>query len=223
MGHGRVVENLHVCLGAFRPQRYAVTRSLALYSAAIVLADTEALAASQQVCREHRATGQQMYEVMLQSYLFLGFPRMLIAAEQLARSGSMPLPGSRDYRNIASDVQDWIQRGTQLCQRVYDSNYDTLKRRVEAIAPEVFLWMELEGYGKVLSRPGLDIVDREIAIVACLLVDHRPVQLHSHLRGAINVGAPRELISDVVSDLSSVAPEGYRSACEIMQKLGINT
>jgi 4-carboxymuconolactone decarboxylase len=221
MGHGRVVASLHACLGAFRPERYAATRSLALYSAAIVLADNDVLGASQRVCREHHATGRQMYEVVLQSYLFLGFPRMLIAAEQLARSGYNPEPGLRDSLSVTSDVQDWMLRGTQLCRQVYDSNYETLRARVEAMAPEVFMWMELEGYGKVLSRPGLDIVDREMAIVACLLMDHRPVQLHSHIRGAVNVGAPRELISKVVSDLSSVAPDGCRSAREIMQKLGI--
>jgi alkylhydroperoxidase/carboxymuconolactone decarboxylase family protein YurZ len=89
------------------------------------------------------------------------------------------------------------------------------------MAPEVFLWMELEGYGKVLSRPGLDVIDRELAIVACLMIEHRPAQLHSHIRGALNVGAPRELLGDVVSDLRTVAVEGYRSACGIIEKLGI--
>ena len=221
MGHSRAVENLHAGLGAFRPDRYAATRALALYSAAVALADAEVLVVAQQVCRHNRATGRQIYEVMLQSYLFLGFPRMLTAAEQLAKAGITPDIVLKNPRVTATDFQDWTERGTKLCRQVYDSNYDTLKARVEAMAPEVFLWMELEGYGKVLSRPGLDVIDREMAIVACLMIEHRPTQLHSHIRGAINVGAPHEMLCDVVSDLRTVAFEGCQAACEIMQKLGI--
>jgi len=221
MGHSRVVENFRACLETFRPERYSATRSLALYSTAIALADAEALVVAQHVCRHNSATGRQVYEVMLQSYLFLGFPRMLTAAEQLAKDGISSDMVSENHRVTATDFQDWTERGEQLCRRVYDSNYETLKARVEAMAPEVFLWMELEGYGKVLSRPGLEVIDREIAIVACLMIEHRPTQLHSHIRGAINVGAPREMLYDVVSDLRTVAVEGFQSACEIMQKLGI--
>ncbi|MCX6833957.1 MAG: carboxymuconolactone decarboxylase family protein [candidate division Zixibacteria bacterium] len=205
----------------FRPERYSATRSLALYSTAIVLANAEALVVAQHVCRHNNATSRQIYEVMLQSYLFLGFPRMLTAAEQLAKDGISSDLVSRNHRVTAADFQDWTERGEQLCRRVYDCNYETLKARVEAMAPEVFLWMELEGYGKVLSRPGLHVIDREMAIVACLMIEHRPAQLHSHIRGAINVGAPRELLCDVVSDLRTVATKGFRSACGIMEKLGI--
>ena len=221
MGQNRSVESLRAFLGAFRPERYTVTRSLALYAAAIALADVETLATTQQVCQDYRATDRQMYEVMLQSYLFLGFPRMLIAAEQLTKAGVTPDRETEDYRVSDSDVREWMERGARLCRRVYDGNYGALRNRVEAMAPEIFLWMELEGYGKVLSRPGLDIVDRELAIVACLMVEDRPIQLHSHVRGAINVGTPPEMLRDVVSDLGSIAPEGFRSVCEIMQKLGL--
>jgi 4-carboxymuconolactone decarboxylase len=221
MGRSRAVKNLHACLEAFRPERYAATRSLALYSTAIALADAEVMIAAQRVCRHNSATSWQMYEVMLQSYLFLGFPRMLIAAEQLLNAGIAPDIDLKDSRVTASEFLDWSERGAQLCRRVYDSNYGTLKARVEAMAPEVFLWMELEGYGKVLSRPGLNIIDREMAIVACLMIEHRPTQLHSHIRGALNVGVPQEMLCDVVTNHRAVAVEGYQSACEIMQKLEI--
>jgi 4-carboxymuconolactone decarboxylase len=81
--------------------------------------------------------------------------------------------------------------------------------------------MELDGYGKVLSRPGLDIVDREMAIVACLMVENREAQLHSHIRGALSVGASRELVDAVITDLAPIAPEGETSARAILRKLGV--
>jgi hypothetical protein len=52
--------------------------------------------------------------------------------------------------------------------------------------------MIVEGYGKVLGRPGLDAGDvRELCIVALLAVAGRAAQLYSHLRGALNAGARR--------------------------------
>ncbi|MEW5994266.1 MAG: carboxymuconolactone decarboxylase family protein, partial [Candidatus Zixiibacteriota bacterium] len=78
-----------------------------------------------------------------------------------------------------------------------------------------------EGYGKVLSRPGLGIIDRELAIVSCLVIDRREKQLHSHIRGAANVGASPELIRLVVEDLGEAAGSGYRLACDILNQLGI--
>ena len=46
-----------------------------------------------------------------------------------------------------------------------------------------------EGYGKVLARPGLALVVRELGIVALLALQDAPAQLYSHLRGALNAGA----------------------------------
>jgi len=221
MRNSPVRDHLEEYLRRFDPHRHPITRALSLYSASIAVADPLCLRLAQTVCRSHEASSEQLYEVMLQSYLFLGFPRMLVAAEQLAEAGLVPGPQNRSIRIGGDDVAAWLERGQTLCRRVYDSNYGTLKERVEKMAPEVFLWMELEGYGKVLSRPGLDIVDREMAIVACLIVENRPPQLHSHVRGALNVGAPRELIGDVVSDLAGITGEGHATACAVMKKLGL--
>jgi len=219
MRNSPVRDHFEKYLRRFDPHRYPTTRALSLYSASIAVADPPCLRLAQTVCRNHDASSEQLYEVMLQSYLFLGFPRMLVAAEQLAEAGLVPGPQNRSIRIGGDDVAAWLERGQALCRRVYDSNYETLKGRVEKMAPEVFLWMELEGYGKVLSRPGLDIVDREMAIVACLIVENRPPQLHSHVRGALNVGASRELLLDVVSDLAPMAEGGYATARRIIKKL----
>lgn len=219
MIRGRPCDKFIACLDAFSPVGHAATRSLALYSAAIALSDSESLRKAQQVCKNHGATVEQMYETVLQSYLFLGFPRMLTAAERLAEDGLTPLNRRASLTVDEGTVADWLVRGRTLCRRVYDSNYHALKSRVEAMAPEIFLWMELEGYGKILSRPGLDIVDRELAIVSCLIMENRPAQLHSHLRGAINVGAPHELIRDVVSDITPVVVEADEATVGILRRL----
>ena len=58
--------------------------------------------------------------------------------------------------------------------------------------------MLVEGYGKVLGRPGLPLLLRELCIIALLAAQHAPQQLYSHLRGALHIGAT---VADVARTL----------------------
>ncbi|MCP4685577.1 MAG: carboxymuconolactone decarboxylase family protein [bacterium] len=215
------VDSFRTRLESFEPESYAFSRAIAFYSAAITLADDPLMTTAMRAGLRRGVAGEQLYEVVLQSYLFLGFPRMLIAADSLNREiPDLELP--RPPLEIAADeTREWIDRGVELCKEVYDKNYNLLKSRVEGMAPEIFRWMVFEGYGKVLSRPGLEIVDREMAIVACLIMENRPSQLYSHMRGALNVGAHPELLATVVADIGESAGEGHQTAQDILSRLGI--
>jgi len=195
---------------------------MAFYSAAITLADNALMTTAIRAGERLKVTGKQFYEIVLQSYLFLGFPRMLIAADCLNRAiPDIDLP--RPPLAVSGDeARDWIDRGVDLCKEVYDKNYDLLKGRVENMAPEIFRWMVFEGYGKVLSRPGLEIIDREMAIVACLIMENRPSQLYSHMRGALNVGAEPGLLAAVVADIGESAGDGCHTAKDILSRLGVD-
>ena len=81
--------------------------------------------------------------------------------------------------------------------------------------------MIVEGYGKVLSRPGLDIATRELAIVAFLTVDNRPKQLMSHIRGALRVGVTTAQIGATIDDLQTVAVDGAAGARRILDQSGV--
>ncbi len=163
-----------------------------------------------------------LYEVVLQSYLFLGFPRMLIAAESLDKV----LPGKNtNPRTVMTgdrESNDWYESGMKLYQRIYDRSSASLRDKVEAIAPEIFRWMIIEGYGKVLSRPGLDIVDREVSIIGFLMMENRDQQLHSHVRGAENVGASPELLRYVAEDIGGAAGDGYHTMLTLLKNMGIS-
>jgi alkylhydroperoxidase/carboxymuconolactone decarboxylase family protein YurZ len=106
-----------------------------------------------------------------------------------------------------------------LYKRVYDSNAERLRAHVENMAPEIFRWMIVEGYGKVLSRPGLNIIDRETSIIAFLTMENRRKQLFSHIRGALNVGAGAEIVRLVVDDIGDAAGDGYKTALELLDSL----
>ena len=147
---------------------------------------------------------------------------MLVGAEVLDRV--LPAGETQPMTRPISEEEsrDWFDRGIALCRRVYDSNYEALRYKVEGIAPEIFRWMIVEGYGKVLSRPGLDSVNRELSISSFLMMENRAQQLFSHMRGALNVGASPELLKQVIEDVGEAAGAGHKAARDILTKLGID-
>ena len=77
---------------------------------------------------------------------------------------------------------------------------------IRELHPALDTWMIVEGYGKVLSRPALDLARRELCVVAACAVGRQDRQLHSHLHGALHAGASASVVSltlDALSDLVS--------------------
>lgn len=219
MDSAALTARLQDTLTAFYPENYRTERGLALYSAAIALAVPAPMATAVDVCRANGISREQLYEIVLQSYLFLGFPRMLIAADCLNDTWPSDAAPNASDDFSADQAQGWFDRGIGLCKVVYGDNYERLKNRVMDMAPDIFHWMIFEGYGKVLSRPGLDVVTRELAIVACLMIENRPAQLFSHMKGALNVGASAELLEQVIVDIGEAAGSGLATANEILSRL----
>jgi len=61
-----------------------------------------------------------------------------------------------------------------------------------------------EGYGRILGRPGLDPVWREIATVGALVPMEVDRQVRAHLRGSLNLGASVDEMKRVLADLRTV-------------------
>lgn len=131
----------------------------------------------------------ELYEVLLQSYLFAGFPAALDSLTVLADHLRTSLPDHAPSSAEPFSVDAFRERGEALCRKVYGSVYDRMMQRLDTITPDLRSWMIIEGYGKTLSRPGLSIVMRELCIVAMLAALGRTTQLYSHVRGALLVGA----------------------------------
>ncbi len=205
---------------SFTPGKFCHERCLALAAAAICSGSDQLITSSFRLVSRNNPNEAELYELILQSYLFLGFPRMLNAVELF----SMAYPHFRSQEEIGpqslKETTVWYERGEELCRRIYDSNFEKLRDRVDALSPEIFNWMILEGYGKVLSRPNLAIVKRELCIVAFLMMENREKQLYSHILGAINAGAETGLIAQVVSDIGDAAGEGHLAATRILEQIG---
>jgi 4-carboxymuconolactone decarboxylase len=139
------------------------------------------------------APARAVEEVLLQSHLFIGFPDVLNAFavwRELSPSASLSAP--------VPDEEGWSERGAATCALVYGSNYDKLRGNVRSLHPALDRWMVTGGYGRVLSRPQLALVIRELCIVSLLIPWRTPRQLHSHLRGALNAGATAGQLNSAV-------------------------
>ena len=142
-------------------------------------------------------------EVVLQSYLFAGFPRALNAAREWRRVSGRRAPATDEGEEFGNAPR-WQTDGEKTCATVYGPFYERLRHNIRELHPALDAWMIVEGYGKVLSRPALDLKRRELCVVSACATARQDRQLHSHLYGAIYAGAsPAEVAAalDAVADL----------------------
>ena len=147
-------------------------------------------------------------ELILQSHLFSGFPRALNAAREWRRASGRHAPnGDPDADPAPARVRAWHARGESTCATVYGDTYERLRTNIRDLHPALDAWMIVDGYGKVLGRPQLDLRRRELCIVAVCAVGEQDRQLHAHLRGALNAGASADEISDVLDIVAPRLPD----------------
>jgi 4-carboxymuconolactone decarboxylase len=156
----------------------------------------------------------QVEEVILQSYLFAGIPRALNAMREWRRVSGVAAPRRDDAET--QDLAAWRARGEAVCALVYGRFYERLRHNVAEHHPALDEWMIVDGYGKVLGRPGLDLRRRELCAVAACAVLRQEPQLHSHLHGALHVGAAE---TDVDATLDEVLPLIDARAAERARRL----
>jgi len=156
-------------------------------------------------------------ELLLQTYLFAGFPRALNAMREWRRvSGRKASVESHLGASEGELRTGWRQAGERTCARVYGSSYERLRANIRELHPNLDDWMILEGYGKVLSRPDLDLARRELCIVAACAAAEQDRQLHSHLRGALNVGVSAHAVDETIEALASVLPLQRTTAVRLL-------
>lgn len=183
-------------------------------SAALALENRERLKDAMITCVE-KADPVAVEEVILQSYLFLGFPVALNAFGLWREVSGLATPAP-----VSGAGQNWEQRGAEVCETVYGGQYRDLRRNIRKLHADMEGWMVQEGYGKVLGRPGLALPVRELCIVALLAVRRLPRQLYSHLRGALNAGAELREVEEVVRMVCGfVAPEECANVRDVWQEV----
>ena len=195
-------------------------RPIAVLSAVISVGDTDRTETAIRYFKSGKFDRTAVYETVLQSYLFLGFPRMIEAALAYNK-----VYGDGKDRGVFGPISPkesrrWFDDGSKLCRKVYGKNYERLEEKFLSVSPELFRWMVVEGYGKVLSRPGLSHIERELAEVAALIVDGRRRQLLSHLLGSLNMGASFGMLKTLLMDIGPLVSSEHKAmTVELIEEL----
>ncbi len=117
------------------------------------------------------------------------------------------------------------QKGLKHLKENNSENYNQLKEDLADIAPDLARFVAEFAYGDIYARPGLDQKSREIATVAALTaLGNAPLQLQSHIEGAINSGCTREEVVEVIIQMAvyagfPAAINGMVNAKEVFAKL----
>ena len=98
-----------------------------------------------------------------------------------------------------SDDKDLRERTRQTAQMLFHSlkggtGFETWKKFDKDLARELSMFFT----GKLYSREVITQTQRELCAVASLTVLHRPHELRAHIHAALNVGATRQHVAEVI-------------------------
>src|SRR5688500_13579380 len=113
---------------------------------------------------------------------YAGYPRALAA---FAAAALAPADGPSDDVPAA----DRVERGRAAFARVYGPTAERVLAGLGALDPRLPGWTLEHAYGRVLSRPGLALSDRELLAVSLLTaLGDLDEPLLGHMRGAVRLG-----------------------------------
>jgi 4-carboxymuconolactone decarboxylase len=117
------------------------------------------------------------------------------------------------------------QKGLKQLEIMNKGSYKILKESLDDIAPDLARFIAEFAYGDIYTREGLDLKTREIATLAALTaMGTAPLQLKSHIHGALNVGCSKEEIIEVIIQMVAYAGfpaaiNGIMAAKEVFEEL----
>ena len=169
------------------------TKLLCLLVASIASKKNDNIIEIFSLLKKYKVKASMIYEAVLQTYLFCGFPA---AIEALFIFDKLYPDHIRAHYKYKAD--DYLNAGRKNCKIIYGKNFEKLVSNFKKISPEMEQWMLIEGYGKVFNRIGLSLKQRELLNVSMLAVNYYPRQLFSHVAGCKNTGTTKKQLLEVL-------------------------
>jgi 4-carboxymuconolactone decarboxylase len=138
-----------------------------------------------------------------------------------------PTLKTKSQTESANPESDRSTRGIETLRQIGGSNYTNVIRSLAAFLPDLARFTVEYVFGDILSRPGLDLQQREIAIVAALTaIGSVRSALKFHIQGMLNVGcSPTEVIETIMQAIVyagfPATQDGIAIAREVFQEQGI--
>lgn len=196
-------------------------RCLALLHGATCIGRFDLVAALHELADRLAIPAERRREAALQVAAYGGFPRTIeglavLAERATAAPAAVPAAAERsadDRRRAGRDVWD----------KVYAEQADEVLAWLGSLAPELPGWVLDDAYGRVLSRPGLSLAERELLGVAALALMGLSAPLSSHVRGALRNGSNAPAVSDILRACRGLAPPSAQAVIDqALQRLDRN-
>jgi 4-carboxymuconolactone decarboxylase len=118
--------------------------------------------------------------------------------------------------NIPGNQSERYKKGEAFLNKIHGAHTgEAIVSALEDVCPDLASMTIEWGFGEIVSRPGIDLKTRQLVTVAsCVTLGHAQPQLRAHIEGALNVGATKEEIVEVILQVALYA--GFAAATNAM-------
>jgi 4-carboxymuconolactone decarboxylase len=163
------------------------------------------------------ASPEEIREVILQCYLFAGFPAAIegfFIFREVLQEKNILLEKFVDFPR-----PEWQGRGKQLFEKIYGESHEKVLQNMQSLNSDLAKWMLEEGYCKTLSRKGLSAKERELSAVGSLAANAWKRQLFSHMRGAVNCGATKNEVKHTLHIVDEIVSGTFSKFFYLIERI----
>jgi len=171
-------------------------------AAAVWRADWSELKAWTSRARELGHRRGDLEEALLMCALFCGFPRAITAWGHL--EDAWPAPDAPSGGALPEAERS--SAGDALFAAVYGDNEARVREMLRGYHQELHDFVLESAYARILTRPGLPPLERELIAVGVLAAEDQERQFRGHARGARNVGATQRQLEEVLATVFARDP-----------------
>jgi 4-carboxymuconolactone decarboxylase len=122
----------------------------------------------------------------------------------------------QDVVNDSRTRSERYTRGEVLLNKIHGAHTgEAIVSALDGICPDLADMTIEWGFGEIVSRTGIDLKTRELVTIAsCVTLGYAQPQLKAHIEGALNVGATKDEIVEVILQVALYA--GFAAATNAM-------
>ena len=134
-----------------------------------------------------------------------------------------PGPPNKNFYKMNKNVvnsprsrSERYKKGEALLNKIHGAHTgEAIVSALDDVCPDLASMTIEWGFGEIVSRSGIDLKTRQLVTVAsCVTLGHAQPQLRAHIEGALNVGATKEEIVEVILQVALYA--GFAAATNAM-------
>jgi 4-carboxymuconolactone decarboxylase len=118
--------------------------------------------------------------------------------------------------NNSENPSERYKKGEALLNKIHGAHTgEAIVSALDDVCPDLANMTIEWGFGEIVSRSGIDLKTRQLVTIAsCVTLGHAQPQLRAHIEGALNVGATKEEIVEVILQVALYA--GFAAATNAM-------